>query len=281
MHSCSIRATERIVIASGNTHSNQTAAHMANSARGGVLEAGYYREQFDIEDSHWWYVGRRRVLRSLLRGFLPVDQPHQALEIGCGGGGNLSLLSEFSSQLTAVEMEPAAVNTAKQRRLGDIHQGKLGDPLQIFTQQYDLIGLFDVLEHIPDDQQALNQIKPLLSDRGQLFITVPAYPFLWTRHDEVAHHYRRYTQKALTDVLERSGYHVRYAGHFNTILFPPALVTLLAARALHADPGEAIKQPAAPVNALLKALFSFEAWLLPRWRFPFGLSIAAVAHAKH
>lgn len=253
---------------------------MANDAKGAVLEASYYQEQFNIEDSHWWYVGRRRVLRSLLRGLLAPDLPRHTLEVGCGGGGNLSLLSEFSTQLTAVEMEPMAVETAQQRQLGAIHKGKLGDPLDIFRQQYDLIGLFDVLEHIPDDQQALEQIKPLLSDTGQLFITVPAYPFLWTRHDEVAHHYRRYTRKTLTQALQASGYEVRYASHFNTILFPPALATLLAARLLKANPEEAIKQPAPPVNALLKALFSFEARLLPRRRLPFGLSIAAVASLK-
>ena len=243
------------------------------------MDANYYEAQFPIEDSHWWYLGRRRVLRKILSTFSP-EPSGVTLEVGCGGGGNLALLSDYSAELKAVEMEPAAVAAAKKRGLGDIQQGKLGDALPLYEQQYDLIAMLDVLEHIDDDAQALRQVHALMAKQGRFIVSVPAYPFLWTRHDEVAHHCRRYTRKSLVAKLEAAGFEVKFVSYFNTLLFPLALVTLLYARLFGIDPEAAIEQPVKPLNALFRGLFSFESRLLPTLRMPFGLSIVLVAETR-
>ncbi|MGH8505184.1 MAG: class I SAM-dependent methyltransferase [Stenotrophobium sp.] len=242
------------------------------------MEVKYYQKQYDCEDSHWWYLGRRSVIRRLLQAFTSKKN-HAVLEIGCGSGGSLPLLAKFGESVTAVEMEPIAVEEARSRGVAEVVQGKLGDKLAVFDRQYDLIALFDVLEHIEDDAEALRQIRALLAPKGRLIITVPAYPFLWSQHDLVAHHHRRYTRARLLQLCRDQGYRVCYASYFNTLLFPFAMIALLASRFLSASPDVAMRQPWTPVNGVLTAIFKFEAFLVPRLRLPFGLSIAVVAEA--
>jgi len=243
------------------------------------MEADYYQAQFAIEDTHWWYRGRRRLLSTLLERYAP-ESPARAMEVGCGGGGNLPMLAGLGATVQALEMEPEAVAVARDRAIGEVWQGKLGDDLPALAQAYDVVAMFDVLEHIPDDAGALARARELLTEHGRLFLTVPAYMWLWTRHDTVAHHYRRYTRMRLSRVLEEAGLRVVYASYFNTFLFPPAMATLLASRWFSLDPEGAIQQPARPINALLAALFGLESRLVPNIRLPFGLSIAAVAERR-
>jgi SAM-dependent methyltransferase len=240
------------------------------------MHPDYYQKQFLVEGSHWWYVGRRRVLEQVMSRFR-VGSPGRMLEVGCGGGGNLPLLARHAGQLAAVEMETSAVEAARSRGIGTVEQGKLGDRLKALDSQYDMLAMFDVLEHIPDDAGALREAGRLLPHGGRLFITVPAYPALWSKHDEVAHHCRRYTRGSLLRLLQANGFRPLYASYFNTFLFPVAALTLLLARFLAADPEPAIQQPSRLINRALTGIFSLESRLIPSLRLPFGLSIVVVA----
>lgn len=240
------------------------------------METEYYNAQFAHEDSHWWYAGRRRILDALLGTFAP-GTARRVLEIGCGGGGNFAMLGARGDALEAVEMETSAVETARQRGLATVSLGRLGDALDAFQQQHEIVAMFDVLEHIADDAAALRAVRELLTEDGRLFLTVPAYGWLWSRHDEVAHHHRRYTRRALRQRLEQAGYRTVFCSHFNTLLFPLAVLTLTMTKLLRLDPERAMTQPSGPLNAALRWLFSLEAHLVPRCALPFGLSIVAVA----
>lgn len=240
------------------------------------MDAAYYHEQFAIEDSHWWYLGRRRILARVLARFRPANRA-SVLEIGCGGGGNLAMLAKSAKHLAAVEMEADAVVAARQRGIGEVVQGKLGDDLPALAVRYDVVAMFDVLEHIPNDASAMENVHALLAPAGRLFITVPAYMLLWSEHDQIAYHYRRYTRAGLVQLLQANGYRVVYASYFNTFLFPVAALTLLFSRLFALDPKAATKQPITVVNWVLRKIFACEARLIPRLKLPFGLSIVLVA----
>jgi SAM-dependent methyltransferase len=179
-----------------------------------------------------------------------------------------------------LEMSPTALELCRKQfgaRVG-LHQGALpgGIPER---GAYGLVTAFDVLEHIPDSQlaPALDAIREALRPGGQFVCTVPAFQFLWSEHDEVHHHHRRYTRQLLTRQLSQAGLEVRWCSYFNTLLFPPIAAVRLLARALpRREQKSHLGSGPGAVNALLSALFSAERHLVPRWSLPFGVSLVAV-----
>ncbi|MEY8689949.1 MAG: class I SAM-dependent methyltransferase [Leptothrix sp. (in: b-proteobacteria)] len=226
------------------------------------------------QGQHWWFVGRRSVLEALLRSLRLPNCAH-ILEVGCGPGGNLSLLQRFG-QVDAVESDLHSRITAGALSGLPVRDGRLPDELDLGGQRYDLICLFDVLEHIKDDQSALQALSQHLKPGGRLLITVPAYAWLYSQHDERHHHHRRYTARSLRDTAARAGWSAARVGYFNSLLFPIAAAKRLAERVLRRSLGDDDIQPAPRVNRLLTALFSLEA----RWSglhlLPAGLSVAGV-----
>lgn len=237
-----------------------------------------YTEMAGVQDRHWWYVARRRILHEqLCRLALPPDA--EILEVGSGTGANLALLASFG-RVTGLEMEQVAIDLALQS-LGPregirLLQGRCPEDLDCLGRQFDLVCLFDVLEHIPQDGEALAKLKSLLKPRGRLLLTVPAYPWMWGPHDEHFHHRRRYTRSTLVNTCEAAGLAVSRACHFNTLLFPLAVVARAAER-LSGRMGSGTRMPPAPANAILSRVFSLERHLVGRTRLPFGLSLMAVA----
>ncbi len=239
------------------------------------MEASEYRFMAEYEDRHWWFVGRRTVLAALLDGLaLPADA--RILEVGCGTGGNLPLLGRYG-RVTALEMDSYARTFAQQKTGVDVRDGVLPQSLPFNNESFDLVCLFDVLEHIPDDEAALAAIADLLAPGGHLLLTVPAHQWLWGAHDEHLHHRRRYSRAGLRALLEASGYVIDRTSFFNALLFLPAAAVRLVDRwrgRLTAS-GAALPSPA--INRLLTGLFAAEAPWLRRWNLPFGLSLLVLA----
>jgi len=246
------------------------------------MESATYELAAAAEEVHWWFRGRRAVLRSILRRFLPQESARERtiLEIGCGNGGNLPLLSEFG-RVFAIEKDDGARARARARRLADVECGMLPDGVPFDGRLFDVVALLDVLEHIEDDRGAIETIRARLEPTGLLVIAVPAYQWLWSAHDQKAHHWRRYTSKTLGALLTDAGYSLEYQTYFNTLLFPLAVMHIAASRLLKTDAHAiGMQPPSEPFNSLLTSVFSLEQAFVPALALPFGLSLLACARPK-
>ena len=236
-----------------------------------------YNEMAATQAQHWWFCARRAILREQI---LALRLPPRAriLEVGSGTGANLDLLSEFG-QVVGLEMNPDAVAMARgacTRENVELHVGRCPDDLDALGQDFDLICLMDVLEHIPQDCDALARLRTLLRPGGTILITVPAYPWMWGPHDAHLHHHRRYTPNSVARACGSAGLGVARITFFNTLLFPFALVARLLER-LRGTPGTGTRTPARLPNAVLREVFAFERHLLRSIPLPFGLSLLVLA----
>ncbi len=247
------------------------------------MDAALYATYARAEDAHWWFRARRRIVAQVLDR-LALPSGASILEMGCATGGNLDLLSRYGA-LDAVEMDEGAVVYARSRgTAAAVYQGHLPDALpDQIRGSYDLITLLDVLEHIPDDAASLTALHDLTAPGGVLLLTVPAYRWLWSAHDVVNHHQRRYRRSELVRLIRSAGFQVERATYFNTLLFP----IVAAARTL-GNVAERIRGrtqtasdidtiPSGPVNGALEAIFASERRIIPRLAMPFGVSILVVA----
>jgi len=238
------------------------------------MDPAYAAVHAEEDRAHWWFLGRRAVILAEMARRLPAGRARIA-ELGCGSGGMLEALSRFG---TAVGVETdAALRARAQERGLDVRAGALPDAIPLHTGRWDAVCLFDVLEHVDDEAGALAACRRLLVPGGRLFVTVPAYAWLWSRHDELLGHRRRYTARGLRQVAERAGFTVERLTYFNTILAPPIMAVRMVRAALRRR-GHDLDRPAPWLNRALAACFSAEARLL-RWTSPpFGISILLVAH---
>lgn len=238
------------------------------------MERTVYDRMNELEAGHWWFVARRKVIAALVARRLGGRPDLAILEAGCGSGGNLDMLRGFG-RVDAFEFDADARAHARAKSQLDVQFGALPTELPFEDRRYDLIGLFDVLEHIEADTASLAALASRLSDRGAILVTVPAFPFLWSRHDERHHHFRRYTRKSLAAVAREAGLKVSYSSYFNFFLFPAAV----AARTLKRLTGSETPDDSMPpgwLNAMLTRVFGAERHLVGRVPLPVGLSLAAV-----
>jgi len=229
-----------------------------------------------LEERHWWFVGRRRIVGEILAS-LALPGHARILDAGCGTGGNLQFLSQFGA-VTGVELDDDAAALARERGTWPVVKGSLPDGIPFAAQQFDLIVLLDVLEHIEDDGASLRALQGLLAPGGVLVLTVPAFQFLWSPHDEEHHHKRRYGAAGLRGVIENTGLRLSYLSYFNTWLFPMIAAVRLVRKVFPAnDVGRDVQLPGPAVNAMLRAVFGSERRWIGRLRMPFGVSLLAVA----
>jgi len=233
-----------------------------------------YRKMAQTEDDHWWFVGRRAIISKVIES---LSLPNQAriLEIGAGTGGNLGMLRRFGD-VSASELDDFAREHAIHKTGIQVRKARLPDLLPFQTKHFDLICLFDVLEHVEDDVGALRAIMQFLKPQGCVLITVPAHQWLWGMHDIEVHHFRRYSAQQLQRIISQAGYRAAKLSYFNAIMFPLIAASRLGDRLLSRRSATGTGMPPGLVNAFLSTLFSMEAHLITRARIPFGVSLLAL-----
>ncbi|MEW5742798.1 MAG: class I SAM-dependent methyltransferase [Myxococcota bacterium] len=230
-----------------------------------------------LEETHWWFEGRRRILREVLRRQLLPRSGRSILDVGCGTGGMFPLLSEFGA-VEGAEASPDARERA-QRRFPKVKVSPCRLPDGLPEGKWDVITAFDVIEHLDDPIDSLRAMRSRLVFDGQVVVTVPAFNFLWSRHDEANHHRRRYGRLELVSHLAAAGLRVTWVSYFNSLLFPAVAGARLWQRLVPPkDSGESDLTPTKePFNRLLTELFSSERLALAVTRLPVGVSLVAVA----
>lgn len=241
------------------------------------MERIVYDRMAELDSRHWWYRARREVLAKLIERKARPPADAKILEIGCGTGHNLAMLGRYGS-VDAIELDPAARAIAAQRLGRDVASTRLPELAGVPERHFDLIALLDVLEHVEDDRAALVSIAKRLKPGGALLLTVPAFPWMWSAHDVVNHHHRRYTKKSLRAVIAEAGLRADFIGWFNSILFPAAAGARLVGR-LTGNKESDDKLPPRAVNAVFETLFGLERHAIGRLPFSPGVSIAAVVRA--
>ncbi|CAN5206566.1 class I SAM-dependent methyltransferase [soil metagenome] len=222
----------------------------------------------------WWYVARRDILHDLIARNIPLSTDARILEIGCGTGHNLSMLAKFGT-VEGVELDPASRAMATERFGPVIVDARLPELHGIAEGQYDMIALLDVLEHVEDDVAALKGIASRLRPGGKILLTVPQYQWMWSGHDVANHHFRRYSKKKLRAAVAASGLKFEKLSSFNSLLFPLAAASRIAAKIRRRE-GSDDSLPPAPINSLFRTIFGLERHLIGRVPLPPGVSLAAI-----
>jgi len=238
------------------------------------MERAVFDRMAELDQEHWWFLARRRILDHLIERVVRPPEKARLLEVGCGTGHNLAMLSRFG-KVEACELDRCARALAGKRLGRRVKDARLPDLSMFERNGYDLVALLDVLEHVPDDIGSLRAIHRRLKPGGALLLTVPANPWMWSAHDVAHHHFRRYTRAGLAKLFEQAGFEVQLLSHFNSLLFPPIAAARLIGKARRHDSADDAL-PGARVNAVLNAVFGLEAGMIGRVPMPFGVSLVAV-----
>jgi len=230
----------------------------------------------DVDERHWWYRGRRRVIRAELKT-LGLAPGIEILDAGCGSGATMQVLARYGT-VHGVELSDQAAEVARARAVGEVVVGRL-EQLPWPDASFDLITCLDVIEHTPDDQATLRELWRVCRPGGWLLATVPAYPWLWSIHDEVNHHYRRYSRATLRAAARAAGWEMRRLSSFNSLLLAPAAAVRLGRRGREAPDGYTTDLAFGPrwLNGALEWPLALEAAWLARGRtLAAGLSLLVV-----
>jgi len=239
-----------------------------------------YQDFYNLEEKHWWFLGRRRIVFSLLEQYLPNESQLRILDVGCGAGFTLKELEKYGLA-TGVDVSEEAIKFCKLRGCTNVY--KLDRKGLLFEDKiFDVVVALDVIEHISDDCAALSEYCRVTKEDGILVLTVPAYGFLWGAHDEVNHHKRRYVANELNARVEKAGFAVQRLTYFNTFLFPFILLARMSQRMTKManggyKPRSDLKLHHPGTNNVLKTVFVLEGRLLKKCDFPYGVSLLCVA----
>lgn len=245
----------------------------------------HYPEQFfaklvAVEDEHFWFRARNKILSYLVNRYAPDRKGVKFLEIGCGTGVVLKHLQTTTHvHLSGAEIHLSGLRFAKMR-LPDLEFLQLNAKQMPFNSEYECIGMFDVLEHIDEDELVMKNVHTALCKEGLFFITVPQYPWMWSGADDAAYHQRRYSKKELCTKLERNGFKLIYLSSFVFLLFPVMVLSRFLQKRNSSTAGAEL-QLNKRLNFLFYKLMQIECWLIEKnIQLPFGGSLICVAQKQ-
>lgn len=236
-----------------------------------------YPIMFRVEQSHWWYAGRRRILASFLEDICRrvTDRRPRILDVGCGTGANLLMLSQYGDA-EGVDVSEDALTFCRERGLEQVKLGA-AEKLPYDDDTFDLVTALDVVEHLDDDLAGLREMRRVLRPGGRVLLFVPTFMFLWGLQDDVSHHRRRYRLPELRRVLEQAGFEIERTTYANITFFLPILLArkLMRVTGIKAESENNINVSA--FNGLLGSVLGAESVVLRFMNIPFGVSGLCVA----
>jgi SAM-dependent methyltransferase len=245
------------------------------------MEASVYEQFAELEENHFWFRGRRTIFFDLIDRELRGRRGLEILEVGCGAGGMLVPLSRYGT-VHGLDIAHGYMQYCRSRGFPRVVTAS-GLDLPFADRSFDFVALFDAIEHIPDDARVLREVRRVLRPDGVVFLSVPAYQFLYSQNDRIVHHCRRYTRGRITKLLRDTGLAPRKVTYFNTFLFPlilPAIMVLKLKERILGLPEEQTNLShrfIEPINDLFAWFMGSERLLLRNMEFPFGHSLIAVA----
>jgi SAM-dependent methyltransferase len=246
----------------------------------------------EVEGSHWWFVGRRAILDSFLKGIVErlefrlqaanaeagpakAGTPNlRILDVGCGTGANIEMLSQYG-EAEGVDVSDDALEFC--RRKGLKVQKGLAETLPYADETFDLTTALDVVEHLDDDIAGLKEMYRVTKSGGYSLIFVPAFMWLWGVQDDISNHRIRYTKTQIVERLKAAGYEIERATYANWTFFPPILAGRTIMKITGIKPESENNITISALNGVFGKLFGAERFWLRNFNFPFGVSIVVVA----
>jgi SAM-dependent methyltransferase len=234
-----------------------------------------YDVESEVENFHWWFVVRRKLLKSILSS-INIQKNTITLDIGCGTGSNLKALVSAGLDVIGLDQSLYALTLVKEKGDYSLITGDI-NRLPLKTKSIGLIIAMDILEHLDDDSSGIIESFRVLSDGGILIVTVPAFKFLWGIQDIVTGHKRRYSRREIMNKLKAAGFDILKSSYFNFFLFFPILIArrIIQLLGLKIRSENEVNSPS--LNFIFKAVFSLEPYLLKYFSFPIGVSILCIA----
>jgi SAM-dependent methyltransferase len=241
------------------------------------MEQHTYGIMNNVEDSHWWFVGRRAILESFLEDINKsqiANHKSQILDVGCGTGANLEMLAQFGDA-EGVDVSDDALEFCKLKGL-KVHKG-LAESLPFADESFDLVTALDVVEHLDDDIAGLKEMNRVMKADGKTLIFVPAFMWLWGVQDDISNHRIRYTREQIVDRLNAAGFKIERATYANITFFLPILLGRFLMKITGIKPESENNVNVSALNGIFGKVFSSEKYWLKKSNFPFGVSIVIVA----
>ena len=238
----------------------------------------YEKIYHQIENIHWWNCSRRDFIIRLIR-IKKINRQYKILDIGCSTGLLIDELSELTNtEISGIDLSDNAINSCHERGLLNTRVMS-GDKLEYKDSSFDIVIASDCLEHINDDQKALNEWYRVLKNGGQLIIFVPAFKFLWSEQDHLSEHFRRYNRNELRLKLEKSMFKINRISFWNSLLFIPTFLTRFYYGINQTETKMKYNQlqlPSSFINKLLISLLKLENSILTNYNMPIGVSLFAI-----
>ena len=237
------------------------------------MEKSEFKKMQVYENTHWWYTARRELIIQLI-----PKKVKTMFEIGTGTGKNLFEFKKRGILVEGLEIDKTAAEEAKKRNL-KVHC----KPIEkfYFQKKYDLVLMADVLEHLKNDEAILKKLSKAINKNGIIMLTVPAFQSLFSRHDELCHHYRRYNKKQLELILKKAGFEIEFISYWNFFLFAPIAIIKLIKKSFGKTTESDMNDTPKAINWVLKNILKLENFIIKqKIHLPFGISLVCIAKPK-
>lgn len=247
------------------------------------MDKEYEFKYHKLEENYWWFQSRRQIVLALVNS-LNLSKNAKILEIGCSGGPLLSKLKiDGFTNVFGIDISENAIIVCKERKINNTSVMDATN-MDFENEAFDLVIASDILEHIENDTLALKEWNRVLKKEGNLIVFVPAYQSLWSQHDEINHHYRRYTKRTLQKELIHNEFYISRSSYWNFSIFVPTFIARKLQRSFKSSSKKSSDQLYVinPVmNRFLIGILKIENNLLQVLKFPFGVSVFAVGKKRN